>query len=162
EARRQALLVVQHAPVKPGGARDQQEQREPRPECEREPEHEDEVAEIHRVARVAVGAGCSFRASKLSPKRSASPCSANGGSGPNCCVSRKIRSRSCRPIWPPLGGSINSKVGFGRSKPPPHAACARFRARRGGPSAVVRRPGTASTTPSNMVRRRFGVSRRLR
>src|SRR5262249_47104951 len=58
EARRQALLVVQHAPVKPGGARDQQEQREPRPEREREPQHEDEMAEIHRVARVTVGAGC--------------------------------------------------------------------------------------------------------
>src|SRR3954470_3306332 len=50
----QPLFVMQHAAMKPDRARDQQEQREPRPECQRESGEENEMPEIHRVARVAI------------------------------------------------------------------------------------------------------------
>src|SRR6267378_1678893 len=49
-------LVLQHARVEPDGASDEENQREPRPEGQRETRHEDEVPEIHRVARIAIGA----------------------------------------------------------------------------------------------------------
>src|SRR5205823_6190841 len=47
-------LIAEHAGVKPDRARGEQDQREPRPEGDHEPEHEDEVPEIHRIARVAI------------------------------------------------------------------------------------------------------------
>jgi hypothetical protein len=50
----QPRLVVQHALLEPGRAENEQDQGEPRPERERESCHENQVPEIHRIARVAI------------------------------------------------------------------------------------------------------------
>ena len=49
----QALLVKQHTAMKPHGAISQQNESEPGPEGEREADHENEMAKVHRVSCVA-------------------------------------------------------------------------------------------------------------
>src|SRR5262249_48941629 len=58
ETRFKAMLVAEHATVKPCGASREQYEREPRPKSERKPRHENQMAEIHRVSRVPIRAGC--------------------------------------------------------------------------------------------------------
>src|SRR5262249_47502833 len=50
------LLVEQRAALEPEGAGDQKDQREPRPEGPRKAREEDQVPEIHRIARPAIRA----------------------------------------------------------------------------------------------------------
>jgi len=50
-------LVVQNPPLEPHCASNKQDERKPRPERKDEARHEDEVAEIHRITRVAIWAG---------------------------------------------------------------------------------------------------------
>jgi hypothetical protein len=50
----QACFVTEYAAMKPDHVYRKQCQRAPRPERHRQPEHEDEMPEIHRVARIGV------------------------------------------------------------------------------------------------------------
>ena len=54
EPRPQASFVAEHAAMKPDRMHREQCEREPRPERHRQPEHEDEMPKIHRVARIGV------------------------------------------------------------------------------------------------------------
>src|ERR1700719_1869761 len=49
-------LVAQNPPLEPHCASNKQDEREPRPESNNESRHENEVAEIHRIPRIAIWA----------------------------------------------------------------------------------------------------------
>src|SRR3954451_1255450 len=50
----QPLLVFQHALLEPVNVKGEEQQRRPGPEGHRQPDHEDEMAEIHWVAGIGI------------------------------------------------------------------------------------------------------------